>query len=74
MVMNITSDGFIKKVIPFMEAAISACKKAGKDYTFTCPNCGGEAHVYMVKSNRHRHGYCDGCKISFAEQPTTGKW
>lgn len=65
--MNISSDDFIKKVIPFMEAATSACKEAGKDYTFICPNCGGEAHVYMVKSNGHHHGYCDGCGVSFAE-------
>ena len=53
--MNISSDDFIKKAIPFLEAAISACEEAGKDYTFTCPNCGGEAHVYMVKSNGHHH-------------------
>lgn len=65
--MNIPSKSFIQDTISFVQEAIAVCKEPNKDYTFTCPICGGEAHVYMVKSNRHHHGYCKGCEMNFAE-------
>ena len=56
-----------RKALIIMEAAVEICIEPNKDYSFTCPVCGGTAHAYMVKSNGHHHGYCNGCRVSFAE-------
>lgn len=58
---------YFRKALLIVEAAIDVCVEPDKDYAFTCPVCGGIAHAYMVKSNRHLHGCCDGCGVSFAE-------
>ncbi len=56
-----------EKAVLIMREAYRVCQEPDKDYVFTCPICGGEAHVYMVKSNGHHHGYCKGCEMNFME-------
>lgn len=65
--MGRLSDEEFDRLMSFVNAAIQVCEEPEKTYSFVCPNCGGEAHAYMVKSNGHHHGYCDGCGVSFAE-------
>ncbi len=53
--------------IKFYDAAISACRGYEKSYPFTCPLCGGEAHVYRTCVNGHHSAKCESCGMDFVE-------
>ena len=55
------------KMIPFMKAAKEAIKEPDKQYTFTCPLCGGEATGGKAGTNNHIHAKCNKCNISIMQ-------
>lgn len=57
----------IKRTMQFVVAAISACKEPNVNYQFTCPLCGGEAHVIMSGYNGAHIAQCFGCDMNFME-------
>lgn len=64
--------GLIEKSVRFMEAVDKALEdgggKCGVTYWFTCPVCGGKAHVGASPGNGHKHARCDKCGVGFMEQ------
>lgn len=62
-----SKEELIQSMRAFMQAVCDVCKETDKDYAFTYPICGDEAHAYMVSSNHHHHAYCDGCGMRVAE-------
>lgn len=57
----------VKNAIVFMQEMSRVCEEPEKDYVFTCPICGGEAHAIMARINGHHHGYCKGCDMTIME-------
>lgn len=61
----------IMKKIAFMETAMEVCtengNKRGEVYDFTCPRCGGAAHVGIANYNGHHHAKCEQCGVEFRE-------
>lgn len=61
------SEEKMKDILLFINAAIEACEEAERDYQFTCPLCGGEAHVSKARCNGHHAARCLGCGMNFIE-------
>ena len=55
------------KMVSFMKAAQEAIKEPDKQYTFTCPLCGGEAVGGKTGSNNHIHAKCNKCNFSIMQ-------
>ena len=64
-------EDLIEESVKFMEAANKAFKaggaKRGKTYWFTCPVCGGKAHVGASPGNGHKHAGCEQCGNGFMQ-------
>lgn len=54
-------------ITTFYIAAINMCKRRGVKYNFTCPLCGGKAHVKKTMRDGSIRANCDGCKAKLKE-------
>ena len=55
------------KMLSFMKAAQETIKEPDKQYTFTCPLCGGEAVGGKAGINNHIHAKCNKCNFSIMQ-------
>lgn len=57
----------IDNMLEFAFAANRAVKTRGKEYSFTCPLCGGTAHVGRSDFNGHINASCNNCGMNIIE-------
>ena len=62
-----TEESMTNKMFTFMKTAQETIKEPDKQYTFTCPLCGGEATGGKAGTNNHIHAKCNKCNFSIMQ-------